>query len=121
METQDTFIDDGRDHGAVPVGVDDVGAPFTAPSGDGVLPEDELRGLRFRWQELQARFADDPRGSVELADALVTEVQAEVAERFATERERLDAVWDAGDDPSEGELHEALGRYRSFFRRILTG
>src|SRR5262245_62776037 len=49
---------------------------------DPVLPEDDSRGYRDRWEQIQARFVDDPRGSVEQADSLVIEVVQDLQTTF---------------------------------------
>lgn len=38
-----------------------------------------------RWNDIQTRFVDEPRESLEAADALVAEVMNEVTEAFAEE------------------------------------
>jgi len=38
------------------------------------LSETDKSSFAVRWREVQARFVDDPRGAVTVADALVTEV-----------------------------------------------
>jgi len=90
-------------------GVDDA-APL--------LPDDE--GFQSRWEEIQVRFVDEPRGAVEDADALVATVMQRLAEGFAQERERLEAQWGRGEDISTEDLRIALQRYRSFFQRLLS-
>jgi hypothetical protein len=73
-----------------------------------------------RWQEIQARFVDDPREAVHDADALVQDVLHRVTRGFADERRRLEEQWDGGDDVSTEELRLALQRYRAFFGRLLS-
>jgi hypothetical protein len=123
------LIDDGRDRGTIPVGSDDVGsrpahtpAPAPAPDDedDGLLPADEIGGFRYRWQELQAGFVDEPQRAVVQADELVSEVMQRIDEGFANERERLEGQWGRGEDVSTEDLRVALQRYRSFFRRLLS-
>jgi hypothetical protein len=69
---------------------------------------------------LQTGFVDDPRQSVQQADALVGEVMQRLADMFAHERERLEGQWSRGDDVSTEDLRQALRRYRSFFDRLLA-
>jgi hypothetical protein len=38
------------------------------------LPENDKASFALRWNEVQARFVDDPRGAVTVAENLVTEV-----------------------------------------------
>jgi hypothetical protein len=83
-----------------------------------LLPDGE--GFQSRWEEIQVRFVDEPRGAVEDADALVATVMQRLAEGFAQERERLEAQWGRGEDISTEDLRIALQRYRSFFQRLLS-
>ncbi len=76
--------------------------------------------FQLRWEEVQTRFVDEPRGAVEDADGLVANVMQQLAEGFAQERERLEAQWGRGEDISTEDLRVALQRYRSFFRRLLS-
>ena len=76
--------------------------------------------LQARWEQIQVRFVDEPRGAVEDADALVAAVMKRLAEGFAQERERLEAQWGRGEDISTEDLRVALQRYRSFFQRLLS-
>jgi hypothetical protein len=76
--------------------------------------------FQTRWEEIQVRFVDEPRGAVEDADALVATVMQRLAEGFAQERERLEAQWGRGEDISTEDLRVALQRYRSFFQRLLS-
>ena len=83
-----------------------------------LIPDSD--GLQRRWEEIQVRFVDEPRGAVEDADALVATVMQRLAEGFAQEREQLEAQWGRGEDISTEDLRLALQRYRSFFRRLLS-
>ena len=76
--------------------------------------------FQSRWEEIQVRFVDEPRGAVEDADALVATVMQRLAEGFASEREQLEAQWGRGEDISTEDLRVALQRYRSFFQRLLA-
>jgi hypothetical protein len=83
-----------------------------------LLPDAD--SYQTRWEEIQVRFVDEPRGAVEDADALVATVMQKLAEGFAQERERLEAQWGRGEDISTEDLRVALQRYRSFFQRLLS-
>jgi hypothetical protein len=85
-----------------------------------LLEETELEHFRTRWQSIQTRFVDEPRGSVEQADSLVAEVTQQLARSFAQERDRLEGQWERNEDVSTEELRVALTRYRSFFDRLLS-
>jgi hypothetical protein len=100
-----------------------VGSLGITPPGDRaetLLPDDETDRLSARWHDIQAGFVDEPRVSVEQADALVAHLMQRLASGFSDERERLESQWDRGDDVSTEDLRVALTRYRSFFDRLLT-
>jgi len=91
-----------------------------ASNDEPLLPDDQSEKYTSRWQEIQASFVDEPRSSVEQADALVADLMQRLAAGFSSERERLEAQWDSGDDVSTEDLRVALTRYRSFFDRLLS-
>ena len=98
--------------------------PATAAPMDGeertpLFPDQELEGLRSEWLEIQGRFVDEPRASVEGADHLVASTVQRLAESFARVRDTLEKQWAEGDVSTE-DLRQALRRYRSFFDRLLT-
>jgi hypothetical protein len=81
---------------------------------------DEANGFRTQWNEVQTAFVDDPRTSVQRADALVAQVMQRLAQVFSEERKNLEAQWERGGDVSTEDLRVALQRYRSFFARLLS-
>jgi len=85
-----------------------------------LFPEKEANDFRTRWTDIQTGFVDEPRRSVEQADALVAEVMKRLANSFAEERSKLEGQWGRGDDVSTEDLRVALCRYRSFFDRLLN-
>jgi len=85
-----------------------------------LLQTDEIDELRSRWSAIQIEFVDEPRASVEQADALVAEVMKRIAQMFAEKRATLDEQWANHDDVSTEDLRVALQRYRSFFHRLLA-
>jgi hypothetical protein len=85
-----------------------------------VLPADRTAGYRGRWDDIQSRFVDDPRSSVEQADTLVLEVVQDLQTTFGSERSSLEAQWQSGEDVQTEDLRLALRRYRSFFDRLLS-
>ena len=93
---------------------------MTTQNDEQLLVGDDAGKLGDRWQEIQARFVDDPREAVHDADALVQDVLHRVTRGFADERRRLEEQWDGGDDVSTEELRLALQRYRTFFGRLLS-
>ena len=85
-----------------------------------LFPEKEANDFRTRWTDIQTGFVDEPRRSVEQADALVAEVIKRLANSFAEERSKLEGQWGRGGDVSTEDLRVALRRYRSFFDRLLN-
>jgi len=74
--------------------------------------------FRTRWQQVQFRFVDDPRGSVtEAADVisqLTAKLEAAIAERQRALRER----WDEGGADTES-LRGTLLMYRAFLDQLI--
>ncbi len=99
-------------------------AEVTPSDGDrgagALLADEDAGGFRSRWNEIQVRFVDEPRGSVQKADSLVAEMMERLTEMFSEERTRLESQWERGDDVSTEDLRLALQRYRSFFERLLS-
>jgi len=93
-------------------------AKTTGPSP--LLPTKDVEDLRSRWTNVQASFVDEPRKSVEQADALVAGVMKRLAETFANERSKLEGQWSRGDNVSTEDLRVALQHYRAFFDRLLA-
>jgi hypothetical protein len=85
-----------------------------------LLTPDQTNSFRSRWGSIQTGFVDQPRKSVEQADALVAEVMKQLAQTFADERSKLENAWGRGDNVSTEDLRIALQRYRSFFDRLLS-
>jgi len=85
-----------------------------------LLPAAQSEDFTSRWREIQTSFVDEPRESVEKADALVGDMMQRLAAIFSSERERLEAQWDNGGDVSTEDLRVALTRYREFFDRLLS-
>jgi hypothetical protein len=113
------------DSGADPAARDDTDTDADADGGSADRNEpapllDGADDFQRRWEEIQVRFVDEPRGAVEDADALVATVMQRLADGFASERERLEAQWGRGEDISTEDLRVALQRYRSFFQRLLA-
>ena len=104
-----------------PLARDEAGEGSDAAAEAGsLLPADQGERFTGRWQEIQAGFVDEPRQSVERADALVADLMQRLAASFSEERERLEGQWDRGDEVSTEDLRVALTRYRAFFDRLLS-
>jgi hypothetical protein len=85
----------------------------------GLFEDGQAEELRSRWLDIQSRFVDDPRVSVENADQLVDQVIASITESFARQRGSLETRWNGGDEVSTEDLRLTMKRYRSFFERLL--
>jgi hypothetical protein len=94
-------------------------APATS-TGQDLFADNELAGLRARWDNVQAGFVDDPRECVKQADGLVTVVVEQLTVGFTQARSRLEEQWDRGEEASTEDLRVALKRYRDFFERLLA-
>jgi hypothetical protein len=107
---------------SAPESMSDRSEQTTADEGlrEPVLPADRTAGYRGRWDDIQSRFVDDPRSSVEQADTLVLEVVQELQTTFGSERSSLEAQWQSSEDVQTEDLRLALRRYRSFFDRLLS-
>jgi hypothetical protein len=81
---------------------------------------DESKNLHARWDSIQVGFVDEPRKSVQEADALVSTTIKRLSEMFAAERQNLEQQWDRNENVSTEDFRIALRRYRSFFSRLLA-
>jgi hypothetical protein len=113
----DDLIQDDADQ---PVARDDAGRDSDQDSLEPLFASGRSEELHAKWQALQARFVDDPRDTVEEADALVAELLDELAREFSTARSDLERQWSEGEDVSTEDLRLTLRRYRSFFERLLA-
>jgi hypothetical protein len=86
---------------------------------DSLLDDDRAESFRERWEAIQVRFVDEPEGSVQDADQLVSEVIGSLQDSFGRQRERLEGQWQGGGEASTEDLRVALQGYRSFFVRLL--
>lgn len=82
-------------------------------------PEDRLL-FGERWNDIQARFVDDPREAVESADELVAEMMGRIADRLAERRSVLGEEVAGEDEVETEDLRLATQRYRAFFHRLLS-
>lgn len=85
-----------------------------------LFPADERSELERRWTDIQARFVDDPRGSVEDANALVAELMERLVSSFSEQRAGLEERWDRGEEVTTEQLRVTFQRYRGFFGRLLA-
>jgi hypothetical protein len=111
------------DVGVTPSRTDADAKGAQAGAGSGASPlfeQGDRDGFQDRWNAIQTGFVDEPRKSVEQADALVAEAMSRLAKTFAHERQTLESQWGEGADVSTEDLRVALQRYRSFFERLLS-
>jgi hypothetical protein len=95
--------------------------PSSEPSTErSLLADNDLSGLRSRWDDVQAAFVDNPKECVQKADTLVAEVVEQLTTGFSEARSQLEAQWARGEKASTEDLRVALKRYRDFFQRLLS-
>jgi hypothetical protein len=85
-----------------------------------LVPPDVVTEFRAKWNSIQIKFVDEPRGAVKEADTLVADMIRRITELFANERSGLEQQWTRGDNVSTEDLRIAMQRYRSFFDRLLS-
>jgi hypothetical protein len=95
-------------------------AETESPTERSLFADDELVGLRARWENVQAGFVDDPRECVQKADGLVSDLVDQLTTGFTEARSRLEEQWARGEEASTEDLRLALKRYREFFQRLLA-
>jgi len=91
-----------------------------AESSGAWLNREESERFRTRWNEIQGKFVDEPFSTIQLADALVSEVIEQITQMFSDEHSLLESQWNQGNDVSTEDLRKALQRYRSFFNRLVV-
>ena len=79
------------------------------------LSQEEGRRFQSRWDELQAGFVDDPRGSLDGADQLLSDVHEAATRRVDEERRALKGRW----QPEDTGPQVAGATYRDAGRRCL--
>ncbi|MGH3941072.1 MAG: hypothetical protein ACRDTG_21020 [Pseudonocardiaceae bacterium] len=89
------------------------------PSASTLIAPEWARDFEGRWSRLKGDFVDEPRRSVRQADELVGEVLDELQRLFRDQRSELERGLD-DEQASTEDLRVALGRYRSFFDRLLS-
>ncbi len=103
-----------------PAATDTAPAAAESETELSLFAEDQLAGLRARWDNVQAGFVDDPKGCVQTADGLVSDVVEQLTTGFTEARSRLEQRWSRGEEASTEDLRIALKRYRAFFERLLA-
>jgi hypothetical protein len=95
-----------------------VQAVVSAASPEMLFGSEETQNFRARWNEVQAKFVDEPGSSVREADTLVAEVMAKITQMFDDQRQTLESQWSKSDTSTE-DLRQVLQHYRAFFNRLL--
>lgn len=118
----------GDDHGGATAGDDTAAHSVDAGRGDAgengsrpatLIAPERARDFEARWSELKGAFVDEPRRAVRQANELVGEVLDELERLFGDQRGELERGLD-DERTSTEDLRVALGRYRSFFDRLLS-
>jgi hypothetical protein len=84
-----------------------------------LFADEERQSFRSRWEKVQRSFVDEPQGSVQKADELVSDLVERLTSGFAETRSGLEEQWKKGEEASTEDLRVALTRYRAFFHRLL--
>jgi hypothetical protein len=84
-----------------------------------LIEPEQAESYNGRWNALKSEFVDDPRAAVQGANQLVGEVLDELEELFRRQRADLEQGLESEQTTTE-DLRVALGRYRSFFDRLLS-
>jgi hypothetical protein len=97
-----------------------AGQPASGGNDHDLFADDELAGLRARWDNVQASFVDDPKECVQKADGLVADLVEQLTRSFSHSRSQLEEQWARGEDASTEDLRITLKHYREFFDRLLA-
>ena len=84
-----------------------------------LLTSGEVEDFRARWQNLQARFVDDPQGSVDGADELISGVVKKIESALADRRASLAPEGNGDAAPSTEDLRIAMQRYHALFDQLV--
>ena len=118
----DTTTGDGE-RGSAKTSEVETGADRQADAGPDrrttLIEPERAESYNSRWKQLKSEFVDDPRASVQGANQRVGEVLDELEELFRSQRADLEHGLDSEQTTTE-DLRQALGRYRSFFDRLLS-
>jgi hypothetical protein len=100
---------------------DDVQEPVVPQQNNRthLFEDEETERFRAQWQEVQARFVDEPQSAVREADSLLSSMMDELKSHIDSQKQSLDGEWDRDTKDTE-ELRVAMQRYRSLFNQILS-
>lgn len=110
---------DGRsaDNGAGAASGGTAGAGADVP--ERLIARDRAESYQARWKDIKGDFVDEPRRAVRGANELVGEVLDQLEELFRNQRSEIEKGLDS-DEATTEDLRLALGKYRSFFDRLLS-
>jgi hypothetical protein len=91
---------------------------FSDLAYESLLPD--ASEYRQRWQQVQFRFVDDPRGSVTEAADVIAQVAAKLEDAIAERQRSLRATWSEGASADTETMRATLLTYRAFLDQ-LTG
>lgn len=90
--------------------------PGTSTDTSVRLPDGSAFGTR--WQDIQLRFVDDPRGAADEAEQLVSEAIEWFSATLASRKRELDD-WSQSGDASVEQMLTAVREYRGLLDRLL--
>jgi hypothetical protein len=85
-----------------------------------LLPPDDRKQFRSRWETLQVGFVDDPGNAVDRARELVSEAVRGVTQTLNDAEHKLQQELHSRADVSTEEQRLAFQRYRSFLQHLLA-
>lgn len=85
-----------------------------------LFDQQEAARLSDRWDDIQARFVDQPQESVVAADELVADVMDTITTRLTDQRRELESQWQRDEEVSTEQLRQSLQRYHALFDRLLS-
>jgi len=109
-----------QESGAGPASAAQAAEVLAGPhvGADPLLSAEAENDLLRRWTQIQISFVEDPRRSVQDADALIHEIGDALYASLEERRGDLAAGWQHGQPDTE-ELRLALREYRSFVGVVL--
>lgn len=95
------------------------GATAAEDTPERLIDRGRAEEYQARWKDIKGDFVDEPRRAVRGANELVGEVLDQLEELFRNQRTDIEKGLDSNDTTTE-DLRLALGKYRSFFERLLS-
>ncbi|MFE3451802.1 hypothetical protein ACFXJ8_23050 [Nonomuraea sp. NPDC059194] len=105
-----------RDAGMADAGTATAAPPQPRAEQGGFVLDQDAEQLRDRWREVQGGFVDEPRQSVERADALV----GELLSTLTSEADQLRDRWRNSSESDTEQLRNAMREYHSMLDQLLT-